>query len=149
MLGYLRSEHSGEVRFPESAMGPGWYDTGDIVTLDERGFITVLDRAKRFAKIGGEMVSLAQAEAFVSTVWPQQTHAVISVPDERRGERLVLFTTQPEPERRELLERAREQGQSDFLVPRMFIYLKKLPRLGSGKVDYQQLREQYVNEATE
>jgi acyl-[acyl-carrier-protein]-phospholipid O-acyltransferase/long-chain-fatty-acid--[acyl-carrier-protein] ligase len=148
MLGYLRSEHSGEVRFPESAMGPGWYDTGDIVTLDERGFITVLDRAKRFAKIGGEMVSLAQAEAFVSTVWPQQTHAVISVPDERRGERLVLFTTQPEPERRELLERAREQGQSDFLVPRMFIYLKKLPRLGSGKVDYQQLREQYVNEAT-
>jgi acyl-[acyl-carrier-protein]-phospholipid O-acyltransferase/long-chain-fatty-acid--[acyl-carrier-protein] ligase len=148
MLGYLRSEHSGEVRFPESAMGPGWYDTGDIVTLDERGFITVLDRAKRFAKIGGEMVSLAQAEAFVSTVWPQQTHAVISVPDERRGEVLVLFTTQPEPERRELLERAREQGQSDFLVPRMFIYLKKLPRLGSGKVDYQQLREQYVNEAT-
>ena len=149
MLGYLRSQHSGEVRFPESAMGPGWYDTGDIVTLDERGFVTVLDRARRFAKIGGEMVSLAQAEEFVCTIWPQQTHAVISVPDKRRGERLVLFTTKPEPERRELMEQAREQGMAELLVPKIVIHMPKLPRLGSGKIDYQQLQEQYTNETTE
>ena len=149
MLGYLRSQHSGEVRFPESAMGPGWYDTGDIVTLDERGFVTVLDRARRFAKIGGEMVSLAQAEEFVCTIWPQQTHAVISVPDKRRGERLVLFTTKPEPERRELMEQAREQGTAELLVPKIVIHMPKLPRLGSGKIDYQQLQEQYTNETTE
>lgn len=142
MLGYLRPEQPGVLQPPATAAGKGWYDTGDIVSLDERGFMSVVDRARRFAKIAGEMVSLAQAEEFVSRVWPLQLHAVIRVPDERRGEQLVLFTTRREPQRRELLDSAREQGLDEKLVPRRLIAVPKLPRLGSGKIDYLQLQQQ-------
>ena len=81
MLGYLRAEAPGVLEPPPG----GWYDTGDIVTIDDDGFIAIKGRAKRFAKIGGEMVSLAAAEALAIRVWPDAVHAVIAVPDAQEG----------------------------------------------------------------
>ena len=88
MLGYLRAEKPGVLEPPPE----GWHDTGDIVTLDPLGFVTIKGRAKRFAKIAGEMVSLTAVEGIAVAVWPDQRHAVVSIPDSRKGERLVLVT---------------------------------------------------------
>ena len=72
----------------------GWYDTGDIVEIDAEGFVTIKGRAKRFAKVAGEMVPLGAVEDFVARVWPAAIHAVVAVPDPKRGEQLVLVTEQ-------------------------------------------------------
>jgi acyl-[acyl-carrier-protein]-phospholipid O-acyltransferase / long-chain-fatty-acid--[acyl-carrier-protein] ligase len=132
MLGYLRAEAPGVMQPPPD----GWYDTGDIVTIDRDGFIAIKGRAKRFAKIGGEMVSLAAAEALATAVWPDAVHAVIAVTDARKGEKLLLLTTQRNAEPRALLATARERGIAEIQVPRDVTVLDKMPLLGSGKIDY-------------
>src|SRR5207244_5943827 len=86
MLGYLKTDRPGVLQPPEG----GWHDTGDIVTIDRDGFVAIKGRAKRFAKIGGEMISLAAVEALASELWPDGQSAVVTEPDPRRGERLVL-----------------------------------------------------------
>ena len=88
----------------------GWYDTGDIVDIDAEGFVTIQGRAKRFAKIAGEMVPLGAVEEFVGKVWPDAAHAVVAVPDAKRGEQLVLVTDQKDAARAALLAAAREAG---------------------------------------
>ncbi len=143
MLGYLQPDQPQTVQPPATAAGPGWYDTGDIVRLDERGFLTILGRARRFARVGSETVSLAQMEEFVSRVWPQATHAIIRVGDTQSGEQLVLISTRPQPQRDELLDAAAEQGIPEAGVPHRLIAVPKLPQLGSGKIDYRQLQQQY------
>ncbi|MFP3874746.1 MAG: AMP-binding protein [Thiohalophilus sp.] len=143
MLGYLQPDQPQTVQSPATAAGSGWYDTGDIVRMDERGFLTLIGRARRFARVDGETVSLAQMEAFVGRVWPQATHAIISVRDARGGEQLVLITTRAQPQRDELLDAAREQGVPGAAVPRTLLSVAKLPQLGSGKIDYRQLQRQY------
>ena len=132
MLGYLRAEAPGVLEPPPD----GWYDTGDIVTIDDDGFIAIKGRAKRFAKIGGEMVSLAAAEGLATKVWPDATHAVIAVPDARKGEKLLLVTTQPDAQSRALLAAARERGIAEIQVPREVMVRDKMPMLGAGKIDY-------------
>ena len=132
MLGYLRVEAPCVLEKPPD----GWYDTGDIVTIDPDGFVTIQGRAKRFAKIGGEMVSLAAAEALVSAVWTDAAHAVIALPDARKGEKLLLVTTQADAEPRGLLAAARERGVAEIQVPRNVMVVDKLPLLGPGKIDY-------------
>ncbi|MDZ7663494.1 AMP-binding protein [Thiohalophilus sp.] len=143
MRGYLQPDQPTTVQPPATAAGPGWYDTGDIVTMNERGFLTIIGRARRFARIDGGTVSLAQMEEFVSRVWPRATHAIISVSDDRGGEQLVLVTTQSRPQRDELLDTAREQGIPEAGVPQRLVSVTKLPQLGSGKIDYRQLQQQY------
>ncbi|WP_428536270.1 acyl-[ACP]--phospholipid O-acyltransferase [Rhodopila sp.] len=132
MLGYLRAEAPCELQPPPD----GWYDTGDIVTIDDAGFVAIQGRAKRFAKIGGEMVSLAAAEALVNAVWTDAAHAVVAVPDPRKGEKLLLVTTQPDADARALLAAARERGLAEIQVPREVMLADKLPLLGPGKIDY-------------
>src|SRR5438067_8661047 len=88
MLGYLRAEKPGVLEVPPE----GWHDTGDIVTIDEQGFIAIKGRAKRFAKVGGEMISLAAAEMLAAEVWPNSVTPGSSIPDPRKGERLVRGT---------------------------------------------------------
>ena len=132
MLGYLRAEAPNELQPPPE----GWYDTGDIVTIDPAGFVAIQGRAKRFAKIGGEMISLAAAEALVSAVWTEAAHAVIALPDARKGEKLLLVTTQPDAQPRALLAAARERGMPEIQVPRDVMVVDKLPLLGPGKIDY-------------
>ena len=132
MLGYLRADRPGEIQPPPD----GWYDTGDIVTIDDAGFVTIVGRAKRFAKVAGEMISLGAIEAEIAALWPDSHHAVVPVADERRGEQLVLVTDRKDASRETLFTRFRERGLGELMVPRTVMTVPRLPLLGSGKVDY-------------
>ena len=88
MLGYLKVENPGVLEPPAE----GWHDTGDIVTIDEQGFVTIKGRAKRFAKVGGEMISLAAVEALAAELWPDRPSAVVAVPDRARASGSILVT---------------------------------------------------------
>ena len=112
----------------------GWHDTGDIVTVDD-GIVTIRGRAKRFAKIAGEMVSLAAIEATVQGLWPDYSHVVVAIPDPRKGEQIVLITDKAEADREVLLAHAQDQGFPELWVPRS-ILVSGIPVLGSGKTDY-------------
>ncbi len=131
MLGYLKVENPGVLERPPE----GWHDTGDIVTIDEQGFLTIKGRARRFAKVGGEMISLAAVEALASDLWPNALSAVVAVPDLRKGERLILLTQQKGATRSEFQSFARSKHASDLMLPAEVWVLDKLPVLGTGKVD--------------
>jgi acyl-[acyl-carrier-protein]-phospholipid O-acyltransferase/long-chain-fatty-acid--[acyl-carrier-protein] ligase len=132
MLGYMRAENPGVLEPPHD----GWHDTGDIVAIDRQGFLTIKGRAKRFAKIGGEMVSLSAVEALSAEVWPGLITVVVSVPDARKGERLVLLTTDAQCTREAFQRHARAKGASELQVPSEILVVEKIPLLGSGKPDY-------------
>jgi acyl-[acyl-carrier-protein]-phospholipid O-acyltransferase / long-chain-fatty-acid--[acyl-carrier-protein] ligase len=132
MLGYLRAEAPGKIDPPTD----GWHDTGDIVKVDAKGFVTILGRAKRFSKIAGEMVSLAAVEIKLQQAFPDGTHAVVAIPDPKKGEQLVLFTTDPSLDRKRLAEGLKAQGAMELMVPRVIIPLETMPILGTGKTDY-------------
>ncbi|HKZ95909.1 MAG TPA: acyl-[ACP]--phospholipid O-acyltransferase [Hyphomicrobiaceae bacterium] len=132
MLGYMRVENPGVLEPPAG----GWHDTGDIVAIDAQGFITIKGRAKRFAKIGGEMVSLSAVEALAAEVWPQLLTVVVAVPDARKGERLVLLTPDSKCTREAFLRLARMKGASELMVPAEILVVDTIPLLGSGKPDY-------------
>jgi acyl-[acyl-carrier-protein]-phospholipid O-acyltransferase/long-chain-fatty-acid--[acyl-carrier-protein] ligase len=131
MLGYLKVENPGVLEPPPE----GWHDTGDIVTIDEQGFLTIKGRAKRFAKIGGEMISLAAVEALAGELWPNEPSAVVAVPDMRKGERLILLTQHKGATRGEFQAFAKGKHASDLMIPSDVWVLDKLAMLGSGKVD--------------
>lgn len=132
MAGYLKADAPGVLQPPEG----GWHDTGDIVTIDDAGFVTIRGRAKRFAKVGGEMVSLPAVEGHAAEVWPGFDHAVVTRPDARKGEQLVLFTTAPSARAGELQAWARGHGVAEIAVPRDIRVVEALPVLGTGKIDY-------------
>jgi acyl-[acyl-carrier-protein]-phospholipid O-acyltransferase/long-chain-fatty-acid--[acyl-carrier-protein] ligase len=132
MLGYLRSENPGVLE----PLADGWHDTGDIVAMDAQGFITIKGRVKRFAKIAGEMVSLAAVEALAAEAFPGAALMVVSLPDARKGERLVLLTTDASIRRDALQRHARGRGAAELMVPADIVLVDGLPLLGSGKPDY-------------
>ena len=130
MLGYLDAKAPGGIAPPEG----GWHDTGDIVTVDD-GFVTIRGRAKRFAKIGGEMISLAAVEVMVQSLWPEFNHVVVSLPDARKGEQIVLVTDKAGADRESLLAHGKAQGVPELWIPRA-VLVASIPVLGSGKIDY-------------
>jgi acyl-[acyl-carrier-protein]-phospholipid O-acyltransferase/long-chain-fatty-acid--[acyl-carrier-protein] ligase len=132
MLGYMRATSPGQIEKLED----GWYDTGDIVDLDAEGYVTIKGRAKRFAKIAGEMVSMTAAEALVCSLWPDDQHAVINLPDSRKGERLLLVTTRQAANVSAILAHGRERGIPEIMVPRDLMVVETMPLLATGKLDY-------------
>jgi acyl-[acyl-carrier-protein]-phospholipid O-acyltransferase/long-chain-fatty-acid--[acyl-carrier-protein] ligase len=132
MLGYLRSENPGVLEPPVE----GWHDTGDIVAIDAQGFVAIKGRAKRFAKIGGEMISLAAVENLAGACWPGARVAVVAQPDPRKGERMILCTEEASATRADFMKVAKTQGASELMIPAQVLVVEKLPLLGSGKVDY-------------
>lgn len=132
MLGYLKSENPGVLEPPPE----GWHDTGDIVAIDKDGFVTIKGRAKRFAKIAGEMVSLAGVEALAAECWPGVLSGVASLPDARKGERLVLVTQQKDATRAAFQAFAKGRGAADLMIPAEVVVVPAVPVLGSGKLDF-------------
>ena len=123
------------------ATDKNWYATGDLVTIDENKFITIVGRRKRFAKLGGEMVSLGEIESVAKVIWPKSEHAAITVQDEKNLEIVVLFTTQPNPKKTEFLKKAKDEKISNLLIPKKIEFVDEIPVFGSGKTDYQKLLE--------
>jgi acyl-[acyl-carrier-protein]-phospholipid O-acyltransferase/long-chain-fatty-acid--[acyl-carrier-protein] ligase len=132
MLGYLSAEEPGIIVPPPD----GWYDTGDVVAIDDSGFVTILGRAKRFAKIAGEMVSLAAVEDWAASLWPGFGHAATALPDSRKGERIVLLTTRPAAARADFAAYVRGRGLPEIGTPAEIVFVAAIPLLGTGKVDY-------------
>lgn len=130
MAGYITSAAPGVI----DPLKDGWYDTGDIVTIVD-GFVTIKGRAKRFCKVGGEMVSLAVVEGLASQLWPDNQHVAVAVADPRKGEQLVLVSDKPDAQRSELQQEARRQGIPELWLPRSILHVQAIPVLGSGKVD--------------
>jgi acyl-[acyl-carrier-protein]-phospholipid O-acyltransferase/long-chain-fatty-acid--[acyl-carrier-protein] ligase len=140
MSGYLMADRPGVLQPPVSEAGEGWYATGDVVEIDAEGFVRIVGRVKRFAKVAGEMVSLEAAEKLAEAAAPGAQHAVVSHPDEAKGEALALFTTAAALGRAALLEAARHLGLPELAVPRRIVRIDALPQLGTGKTDYVALK---------
>ncbi|RFB78429.1 acyl-[ACP]--phospholipid O-acyltransferase [Methylovirgula sp. 4M-Z18] len=137
MLGYYRAENPGVL----DATPDGWHDTGDIVTVDGQKFVTIKGRAKRFAKIAGEMVSLSAVEQMLSGLWPDSLSAVVAVPDARKGERLILVTTKAGASRAEALAQLKAKGATELMAPSEVMSVTAIPLLGTGKTDYVELNK--------
>lgn len=132
MKGYLKVDKPGIIQPPEH----GWYDTGDIVSVDEDGFVTILGRAKRFAKIAGEMVSLTAVETLIAKLWPDNMHAVVAIPDAKKGEQLVLVTDKADAARGDIQKAVQDEGSSELMIPKTILAVDAVPVLGTGKTDY-------------
>ena len=140
MQGYLQQpEKTAEV------LQDGWYNTGDIATVDEDGFIRITDRLSRFSKVGGEMVPHIKVEEKLQELADasEQVFAVTAIPDEKKGERLVVFHTLADKDLRECLEKLAKSDLPALWRPRpdQFLSIRALPYLGTGKLDLRRLRE--------
>ncbi|MDD3529600.1 MAG: AMP-binding protein [Gallionellaceae bacterium] len=139
MSGYYRYERPGVLEPPRSEVGPGWYNTGDVMDVDPDGFLSVVGRLRRFAKVAGEMVSLEVVEDIARAASAEAMHAATSVADLGRGEAIVLYTTDSDLTREQLAAAAQGLGYPEIAVPRRIQVVDSLPLLGSGKVDYVRL----------
>ncbi len=135
MLGYLKEDNPGVIVPPKD----GKYDTGDIVEIDEDGYITIIGRIKRFAKIAGEMVSMAMVESEVNKVWKGSTNAIIAEKDDKKGEKLVIITDRKEAKIIEITQFFKHEGLSEISIPRIARYMENIPLLGNGKINYVEL----------
>jgi len=142
LLGYYFPQRPGELVPPYSSCGEGWYDTGDVVEVDEEGFVTIVGRLKRFAKVGGEMVPLTVIENLAAEIWPDHRHAALARTDANKGETVILVSDCPGVNQEALQQAARKAGIPGLWLPRRLVKVATLPLLGSGKVDYVKLRDE-------
>jgi len=145
MLGYLLADAPGKLIPTSSIYGQGWYDTGDIAHVDDDGFISIRGRSKRFAKIGGEMVSLTVVEQLAAKAWPEAHHAAVSLPDAKKGEQIILLTTQKQATASELATAS--IGVAAISLPRKILVVDAIPVMATGKVNYPAVTELAANRA--
>ena len=132
MMGYYRAKAPGVLEEPED----GWHPTGDIVAVDEEGYIRIQGRVKRFANIGGELVSLAVVENCASSIWTENTHAAVVLPDKRKGEQIVLVTDSKEANISDIIAWAKNHGVAELAIPKQVFLVDEVPILGTGKLNY-------------
>ncbi|MEM7468466.1 MAG: acyl-[ACP]--phospholipid O-acyltransferase [Pseudomonadota bacterium] len=142
MLGYLNNDAKTDdviVQIDDKR----WYKTGDKGKLDEHGFLHILDRYSRFAKIGGEMISLGSAETLAEELAgnADMQLTAVALPDDKKGEKVVLLYTGSDVSPAELKQKYLDAGISNLLIPSRFIPVGELPLLGSGKVDFRRSKE--------
>jgi acyl-[acyl-carrier-protein]-phospholipid O-acyltransferase/long-chain-fatty-acid--[acyl-carrier-protein] ligase len=140
MQGYLgRPDKTAEV------LHDGWYTTGDIAALDEDGFLQITDRLSRFSKIGGEMVPHIKIEEKLHELAgaTEQLFVVTGVPDEKKGERLVVLHKLDETTVKTCLEKFAQSDLPNLWKPRadQFYHVDDFAYLGTGKLDLRRLRE--------
>jgi len=140
MMGYL-----GRPDLTAKVMHEGWYITGDIAALDEDGFLAITDRLSRFSKIGGEMIPHIKIEEALHAAaeLTTQSFAVTAVPDEAKGERIIVLHTLSEEKLKETLAKLPYTGLPNLWTPRpdSYYHLEALPVLGTGKLDLRQIKE--------
>ena len=140
MRGYLNAQANASFRALD-----GWYDTGDIVGVDQDGFVYILGRMKRFAKISGEMVGLTAVEDALASAFPhfgtKFAVAIVTRPDEKKGERLVAVANESRLSLAELQDVLKARGFNNLSLPRELKFVKELPRLGTGKVNHRELEK--------
>ena len=132
MMGYITTDNPGVIQEVDG----GWHDTGDVVEIDEDGYVAIRGRVKRFANIGGETVSLAVVENCACAVWPDNQHVALIRPDPKKGEQIVLLSDCPAANRTDLRTWAQSHGVSELSLPRKVVIIDEIPLLGTGKVDY-------------
>lgn len=132
MLGYMKADLPNVLQ----PLKDGWYDTGDIVDIDPEGFITITGRAKRFAKIGGEMVSLTAVEQMLDKMVPGYIYGVVAINDDKKGEQLILMTNNPDISQNDVTTFFKQNGISELWIPKKIHFMEELPVLGIGKIDY-------------
>ena len=140
MRGYLNPDADAVFRKLD-----GWYDTGDIVELDDEQYVHIVGRLKRFAKISGEMISLTATEDALTAAFAgyglRFALAVVAKPDEARGEKIVAVTNEPRLTTEQIRAAIRARGLSNLAVPHEIILMQDIPRLGSGKINHRELEK--------
>jgi acyl-[acyl-carrier-protein]-phospholipid O-acyltransferase/long-chain-fatty-acid--[acyl-carrier-protein] ligase len=140
----MKSYVNPEANAAFQSMG-GWYDTGDIVRVDDEGYVFILGRQKRFAKVSGEMVSLSAVEDALTGAFPQYgarfAVAVIARPDENKGERLIAVTNEQKLTLEQIREAVRARGLGNLAAPRDVKVVREIPKLGTGKINHRELEK--------
>ncbi|MDR1085102.1 MAG: MFS transporter [Deltaproteobacteria bacterium] len=137
MMGYIRATNPGVI----APLTDGWYNTGDIVEIDDDGFVWIKGRYKRFAKISGEMISLGAIEDIAAQLWPSEKTAVLSFPDEAKGEKLILISKSHSPDLSALRQAVRDKGLSELSCPKVYLTLPDIPLNPLGKIDLMKLTQ--------
>ncbi len=144
MKGYLNADANAKFR----ELG-GWYDTGDVVKVDDDGYLHIQGRIKRFAKVSGEMVSLTAVEEALAGAFPQHglrcQIAVVTRPEENKGELLIAVTNEPKLTLDEIRDAVKAKGLNNLSVPREIKVVPEIPKLGTGKIDYPGLQALIAN----
>jgi acyl-[acyl-carrier-protein]-phospholipid O-acyltransferase/long-chain-fatty-acid--[acyl-carrier-protein] ligase len=142
MMGYIHHDNPGVIIPPEvEKLGKGWYDTGDVVTINTEGYIKIQGRAKRFAKIAGEMVSLSSVEEIANQIDSRSLHAAIHLEDDKKGEQIILYTESTKVNRESFIEAIRSQMKTELLIPKIIEKISEVPVLPTGKINYRKLIE--------
>jgi len=142
MQGYLLPDNPGIVVPPQD----GWHDTGDVVSVSDTGFVTIVDRAKRFAKIAGEMISLTSVENMLNFLWPSYQNAVISLPCDKKGEKILCMTNNPHADRKAIIDYCQQNHISELNIPSKVVITSEMPTLATGKIDYQTIKQELAEE---
>ncbi len=142
MMGYIHHDNPGVIVPPQvDKLGEGWYDTGDVVTISSEGYIKIQGRAKRFAKIAGEMVSLSSVEEIANKIDSKALHAAVHIEDDKKGEQIILYTESSKITRETFVEAVRSQMRTEILIPRIIEKVTEVPVLPTGKINYRKLLE--------
>ena len=146
MMGYIMPEKPGVLQPLED----GWYHTGDVVSIDDIGFVYIKDRIKRFAKIGGEMVSLNAVDNMVRRACEkygeEYSYGIVSIPHESKGEQIVLATNNRNVTQELLHNYIKAHGMSELYLPRIILFKEKLPVFATGKADNVTLKKEVMEE---